>query len=473
MDYAVGSGIVLILGFVSSPLNTRLFSPEEFGKFSMFLLLANVINAIVLLGLDQSFVRYFYIEVESNRGRLLYRTFTLSVIFCIFITIIIILFKQMLLQQLFKEQNYQLLFLIILNNFALLLNRFAMLVIRMKQNGKLFSTLQIIQKITNIIFILLLFFVLNRNFLILVYATVISNILATIIAIVAERDLWSYKNFRGKINTTSQELLKYGTPLIFTFLITWLFQSSDRLFIKHYQGYKELGIYSAAFSIIALLNAVQMAFSMFWVPVAYEKFEQDLDNKAFFTKVNKIVTFVMFFISILIVLLKDVIILILGESYRPASSMIPFLVFMPLMYTISETTVLGINFKKKSKYHIIITLLTAIVNLIGHSILIPSMGGIGAAISTGFTYIVFFSLRTFFSKKLYTNNYNLKKFYLVTINLIVFCFYATFNSLDIICILLGIFNVITLLFIYKEVLIDSLVLIKRNNKVLQRYNLKE
>lgn len=309
--------------------------------------------------------------------------------------------------------------------------------------------------------------------MILVYATVISNILATIIAIVAERDLWSHKNFRGKIHTTSQELLKYGTPMIFTFLITWLFQSSDRLFIKHYQGYKELGIYSAAFSIIALLNAVQMAFSMFWVPVAYEKYEKDLNSKAFFTKVNKVVAFVMVFISIILVFFKDIIILILGEDYRFASSMIPFLVLMPLMYTVSETTVLGINFKKKSQYHIIITVLTAIVNLIGHILLIPSMGGTGAAISTGFTYVTFFSLRTFFSKKLYENNYNLKKFYLVTTNLMIFCLYATFNPIDMVYVLLGIFNIVVLCFVYKEILVDFFILLKRNGKVLKRYNLKE
>ncbi|MDH6655958.1 UNVERIFIED_ORG: O-antigen/teichoic acid export membrane protein [Bacillus sp. PvP124] len=472
LDYAIGSGIVLILGFVSSPLNTRLFSPDEFGKFSMFLLVGNVINAIVLLGLDQSFVRYFYIEDEKNRGKLLYKTFKLSLIFCIFTTLLIVIFKEAFLQLISKNQSYQLLMLIGLNNFALLFNRFALLVVRMQQKGKLFSALQVIQKITNIIVILMLFFTTERNFLILAYAAVISNIVATFIGVGAEKNLWSFKNSTGKINTSYRELLKYGYPLIFTFLITWLFQSSDRLFVKYYKGYEELGIYSAAFSIIALLNAVQMAFSMFWVPVAYEKFENDSNSKSFFTQINQVVTFVMFSISVFIILFKDIIVLILGESYRSASLIIPFLVFMPLMYTISETTVLGINFRKKSQYHILIAVITAIINLIGHCIFVPKLGGIGAAISTGITYIVFFSLRTLFSKKLYKNNYNLKAFYIVTFNLVLFSTYATFNSINTPYILLGAFNIIVLLFIYRKIITNWFNYFYKNKKNLKRFTLK-
>ena len=48
------------------------------------------------------------------------------------------------------------------------------------------------------------------------------------------------------------------------------------------------------------------------------------------------------------IMFKDLIILLLGKDYREASMVIPFLVFMPLMYTISETTVGGIDFKKAS-----------------------------------------------------------------------------------------------------------------------------
>ena len=45
---------------------------------------------------------------------------------------------------------------------------------------------------------------------------------------------------------------------------------------------------------------------------------------------------------------KDLLVLLLGEDYRGASVMIPFLCLSPIMLTISDTTVIGITFSKKA-----------------------------------------------------------------------------------------------------------------------------
>ncbi|MFD0767740.1 oligosaccharide flippase family protein [Bacillus sp. CGMCC 1.60114] len=468
IEYALGSGIVLLLGFISAPLNTRLFTPEEYGRFSMFLMYANIINIIILMGLDQSFVRYFYIE-KGNQTRLLYRSLKIPFLVCSLVTIVTIIFNKQISMSLFGTYNSQLVILFTINNFAMLLNRFSLLVIRMQQKGRLYSTVQVGQKLSNIIAILLLFIPLNSSFLTLIYAFVFSNIIASIVAIILEKELWEISKQKVKskrLNTSTKELLQFGIPLVFTLLITWLFQSADRLFIQHYRGYTELGLFSAAFSIIALLNAVQGAFTTFWVPVAYERYEKDNNSQDFFKKVTSIVAFFMFFIGIMIIFFKDMIIFILGENFRAASNIMPFLVFMPLMYTISETTVLGINFKKKSYYHITIALLSAGVNVIGNFLLVPKLGATGAALSTGVAYIFFFSIRTFISTRLYQVNFDLKRIYLMTACLLVFTFYATFNSFDLYYFLIGVLNIGMLVVLYRNDILNliSLKSIKTEEK---------
>ncbi|MBJ8104409.1 MULTISPECIES: lipopolysaccharide biosynthesis protein [Bacillus] len=456
MEYALGSGIVLVLGFISSPLNTRLFTPEEFGKFSMFLLIANIINAIILFGLDQSFVRYFHEEEAQNRGRLLYSNLKVPLLACFFVCIATVLFYKQMFYKIFGTYSLQLLILLILNNFFMLLNRFSLLVIRMQQKGKLYSTLQVVQKLSNILLIILFCLPLNSNFIVLVYAFVISNMLVTLIAIYVEREVWIFPKNESELKTKSSELIKFGVPLVFTFLITWLFQSIDRIFIQYFNDYNELGLYAAAFSIIALLNAVQSAFTMFWVPVAYEKYIKDSENIEFFEKMNQLVTYVMFLVSIMMIMFKDLIVLLLGENFREASVIMPFLVFMPLMFTVSETTVLGISFKKKSKYHVIIALSAAVVNIIGNLLLVPSLGAKGAAISTGIAYIVFFSIRTIISKSLYHVNYSLTKFYIMTLMLVLFASYATFNDFDHFYVILCGINLVLLNFLYKGIIKEYL-----------------
>ncbi|MED0988002.1 lipopolysaccharide biosynthesis protein [Bacillus paramycoides] len=455
IDYALGSGVLLLLGFISSPLSTRLFSPEEFGKFSMFLLYANIINIIILMGLDQSFIRYFYKE-KGNQSRLLYHTLKIPLITCIVVSIILALFFEKVSTSLFGTIDVQLLVLFTINNFSMLIGRFALLVIRMQQKGKLYSIVQIGQKLSYILIILLLFIPLKNSFLTLVYAFVLSNIILAIIAIVFERKLWVINTQKLKdkrLNTSTKELLKFGAPLMFTLLVTWMFQSADRLFIQHYYNHAELGLYSAAFSIIALLNAVQNAFTTFWVPVAYEQYEKNGDNRIFFKNITNVVAFVMFLICILIIFFKDIIIFILGEEFREASKIMPFLVFMPLMYTISETTVLGINFMKKSYYHVLIACCVAGLNIVGNFLLVPRFGAVGAAISTGLAYIIFFSIRTFISNKLYHVDFNLKRIYLMIVCLLIFTTYATFNTFNTYYATLGVLNIIVLVSLYiKDIL---------------------
>jgi O-antigen/teichoic acid export membrane protein len=338
----------------------------------------------------------------------------------------------------------------------MLLNRFSLLVIRMQQKGKLYSSLQIIQKLSNILLIILFFLPFKSNFIVLVYAFVISNMLVTLIAIYVEREVWIFPKNEGRLKTKNSELIKFGAPLVFTFLITWLFQSIDRIFIQYFNDYNELGLYAAAFSIIALLNAVQSAFTMFWVPVAYEKYIKDSGNVMFFEKMNQLVTYVMFLVSIMMIMCKDLIVLLLGENFREASAIMPFLVFMPLMFTVSETTVLGISFKKKSRYHIIIALSAALVNIIGNFLLVPSLGAKGAAISTGISYIVFFSIRTLISKSLYHVNYSLTKFFIMTLMLVLFAGYATFNEFDYFYIILFCINLVLLNILYKGIIKEYL-----------------
>ncbi|WP_036071833.1 lipopolysaccharide biosynthesis protein [Listeria aquatica] len=71
LSISIGSWIAMLIGFVSTPITTRLLSPDQFGQASIFLLVVDVLAAITLLGSDQSFIRFFYEEETSNRKFLL------------------------------------------------------------------------------------------------------------------------------------------------------------------------------------------------------------------------------------------------------------------------------------------------------------------------------------------------------------------------------------------------------------------
>ena len=91
----------------------------------------------------------------------------------------------------------------------------------------------------------------------------------------------------------------------------------------------------------------------------------------------------------------------------------------------------GLVFMKKSNMQVVVALGACVTNIIGNIILVPQLGCQGAAISTGISYIVYFTLRTILSNQYYYVDFKLKRFYILTIATCVYAFYNTFYYFNI------------------------------------------
>lgn len=425
LTFSYGSFLGAIIGFVTTMITTRVLQPEQFGKASMFLLVINISMIFIVFGTDQAFVRFFYEEKEERRGGLLYNCLKMVLVILIPFIVVFILLQEQISNFLFGEYNFPVIIILAIGIVLHVLYRFGQLIIRMRQKGNFYSIINILNRLLVLICVILFYFLFGERFEILVFATVFSCGIITTFLIVTERSFWGLRNINTpKLIHSKREIFKYSYPFVFTMILTWLFESTDKIALRQWADFKELGLYSAAFIIIGLLTIIKSAFTSFWVPIAYETFENDPSNIKFFEKVSKIVSFSMFLIAILVILSKDLIILFLGSQYSEASLMLSFLVFIPVMYTISETTVIGINFYKKVKWHIVISSLSCICNIVGNYLLVPTYGGIGAAISTGTSYIVFFTLRTIISLRYYRVSYALHKVYLSIIITFLYSIYT-------------------------------------------------
>lgn len=452
ISFSIGGYISLIIGLLTTPIITRMISPEEYGIFSMYNLTINILMFVVMLGLDQGFVRFFYEEETLNaKSALLKKSLKIPMIILIILLPILWIFRDLLVKFIFGNENSKvLIFYIFIGLFFSVLNRFSNLAVRMQQKGKLYSFIQVMNQVGNFILILVIYRIYGDNYRVLILSLIGSTFLTVIISIFFEKKLWF--SFENKTKVKYRDLLEYSYPIAITVIVSWLFQSADKLFIKHYSDLQEVGLYAAAFKIIALLNIIQSGFNTFWVPVSFEKYEKEKENIEFFQKIFKLISFTMLIIGICILLGKDILILILGKKFEDAVKIFPVLVFMPIMNTVSEVTVVGINFKKKTKYHLIISLVITVFNLVGNYLLVPILGAIGAAISTGISFFIFFILRTYFSKKSFDCKYNIKKFVILSILLLFYSIYLSFNSANILGYVYGCMLLILTLYLYKDII---------------------
>ena len=454
LEFGIGNIVVLFLGFISTPIITRIISPEQFGRSSMFNTITNIIAVIILVGLDQAFVRFFYEEEEDKRSKLALKSILIPTLLSLMFNVVILISYKYISKLIIGDVSISVILVLCIHNIFLMISRFSLLTIRMQQKAKLYSLLQVIGKISYIVIIVLLFKLYGDNYKTIIYAIVFSNIIMVLISLWSQRSFWisgiSNIKSNAKCRTSFKDLIKFGYPLVFTLLINWVFQSIDKISIKTFNGYNELGLYSSALTIIALLNALQSTFNTFWTPISYEKYSENQEDRVFFSKASMTISFIMLILSTFMIMFKDIIILLLGNRYKEAIFIVPFLVFMPLMNTVSETTVIGINFLKKPKYHIHIAILSCITNVIGNLILVPKLGGVGAAISTGISYIVFYMIRTSISVKLYKVNYNTNKFYISTLSLVILSLYSSFNKVNANSIILGLTTIINIR-VYKSI----------------------
>jgi O-antigen/teichoic acid export membrane protein len=427
--FSAGNWISLIVSLLSTPIITRILSPEEFGVFSLFTVVLNLLLIVSMLGTDQSYVRFFYEVGEQFQKILLQKCLVVAFGMFFLLSILIVAFNDYVGVLLFSRKDFSLIVLLIIGGFVSIINRFALLVVRMEQRGGLYSTLQVISKVLDFAFLMLIYLsglgILKYN--IPIISMIISYLIVSVMAVYHTKKHWtiSFKDNFLKENPKLKELIYYGFPLSIALILTWLFQYIDRFFIEKLGNYKELGLYAAAFKLVSILNIIQASFTTFWVPLSNKKFQESKDNKQFFSDMFNLISFLMISLGFALIIFKDFLSLFFGRDFSGAIYIFPMLVFIPIMYTISEVSVVGINFYKKSKWQIIISLIVCIANIFGNILLIPYFGAKGAAISTGLSYILFMLLRTKIGRRYF--NFNINKISLLT-GVIMLVIYLQINT---------------------------------------------
>lgn len=453
LDFSIGPFFSAIIGFFIVPLTTYFVSPADFGKSSMYSMAYTMFSLFIFLGIDQAFVREF--NVEKDRAKLFWNAFLVPLSFSIIIGIVSVILYSPLSILMFDSKELFIIKLLAISLPFAVIDRFNMLVIRMEERAKVYSILNILGKIINVIVLLFYLILIDKSFKSIINATFYSLVITCVIETIINLNY-----YKTKINYDKNlivKLFKFGIPLVPASVIGWFLNSMDRISLRYWSNFQQIGLYCAAFKIVMVLGIIQQAFSTFWVPTAYRWHEENVNYNRF-EKVSKLLMSSMSIVFVLIVLFKGIVISILSPEYRGASIIIPLLCFYPLMYTVSETTTLGIAFSRKTSYNIIVATISVVINLVGNYMLVPKFGALGASIATGISYIAFFWCRTLISRRLWFK-FDIK-FYFINTVLLLWLSFADIIFKNIYVNIIG----SILIIIYNKELIESTIdfLISRN-----------
>lgn len=394
-SFALGPIASAILGFITLPIITWFFSQEDVGRMSMLNVAISFSVLLFTLGLDQAYVREFH--ESDNRPALLKTTILPGLILLTLSLCILFSFDNIISKWLFEIDSVSLSIMVAIIVIFNFITRFLSLILRMNEQGFAYSMSQILPKILLILIIGgYVIFSAEKNITNLVIANMATAIFICLIYSWNTRKEWFLAVKQDIDYGYLKYLLKFSVPLIFGGLAFWGLTVTDRILIKEMSNFEQLGLYSVSVSFAAAASIFQSIFSTIWAPTVYKwaAANEGLEN---IYKVNRYVLLIVIILFCLAGLFSWVVTWILPEQYNEVRWILISCLGYPLLYTLSETTVVGIGITRRSSFSMLASLIAFIANLLGNFWLIPIFGAAGAAASTCLCFWLFLILRTEFS----------------------------------------------------------------------------
>jgi len=197
-------------------------------------------------------------------------------------------------------------------------------------------------------------------------------------------------NYIGKIIFKyTKDILNFGLPLIPHALSGTIMAMSDRYFISYFEGNEQVGLYTVAYQISALMLLVSISVNQAWSPMLFKLLKEKKIKQA------KKITFLLFIfftiVGMIIYLLQDVLFgIFVNESFYVAKEYFGYLllgfVFQSFYFLVTNI----LFFEKKTKLLASMTFIVATINIGLNYFFIQYFGVIGVAYSTAITWALFF-----------------------------------------------------------------------------------
>ena len=388
MFYGGLSMLQKALPFITLPIITRLLvNPSAYGIADMFNLIISFGSALAILGIYDAIFREFFEEKNNKEYQKKVTSTGMNIVLIsgLIIMILVLIFRIFIGKKVLGNEIYS--NLVVLSGVGIYLSAISSIVsvptrLRNQRRVYLISglTFPIIGFGITIISIKL-----GYTYEALIYGTIGMSIISVISFYFINKNDFSLKIFDKKV---AKELLKIGLPLVPTFLIYWIFNSTDRIMINRMLGASELGIYTVGSKVSSISQLIYSAFAGGW---SYFAFSTMKDEKQ--VEINSKIFEYLGVISITVYILAQPFIspvfnLFLKGDYVRGKEVFSFLFLSPLILMLYQTVGNQVIVIKKSFLTTLALLFGAVLNIILNLLFIESYGIRGAAFSTLNSYIV-------------------------------------------------------------------------------------
>jgi O-antigen/teichoic acid export membrane protein len=239
---------------------------------------------------------------------------------------------------------------------------------------------------------------------------VVGNLLGTLVVYLV---LLGYRRYQLGLTfdrTLLREMNRFGLPLVPAALMLWVINFIDRLFIAHFNGQGEVGLYSLGVRIASVIVFLMAAFQLAWPAFAYS-IRDDREAKRTYSYVLTYLLLVMCWVALALAVLAPWLVDILAPKGRfdRSADVVPLLCFSVAAYAGYTVLAIGIGRARQTQYNWIVAGAAAAVNIALNLALIPPYGMMGAAVATLVAYVVLFLGMWVNSRRVYPVDYQWRR----------------------------------------------------------------
>lgn len=385
----IGNGLGAGLGFAASVLIARGLGPEQFGLFSIALVVMAIAYQFSDFGIGTSLVRFFSSHLQHDKARadltlkisLKMRLFVTAVVF-----VIGFLSAESLSNNVFgKPELVFLLKLAFVGALGTSLVGYVLSTLQARQSFIKFTLVNLLTPFAKLALIGILFLTHKLN-LLSAFTTVVTIPFMVLIigSLVIPKD---FLRARGNEREAVKELFHYSKWIMVSIVFVTLFGRLDVLMLAYFKDASTVGIYSAAFTLSLIIVLLLSSLVTVLLPRVMTLTTKS-QLKDYIRKVLKLDAIIIVFLSPLFVLSKPVIVLLYGPEFVQSFVIFNVLLISFMIVLVTNTTGLVLHSIGKPQVSSYTNIIKSGFNFALNYMLIPLYGALGAAFATLFVYVI-------------------------------------------------------------------------------------
>lgn len=405
--YLTGTILARLVSFVMLPVYTRYLTPTDYGILQMLDLAVDIASILISAGATAGIMRfYFKAKTEEERKTILATAFLLQIGLNGIGTLLLVAAAPLIQHHVLGGEGTLTMVRIAAFNFTLgVLTSVPLFLFQARQQSGRFITVNLVRLVMQLGLNILFVVALRWGPLGVLTSGLLTHI---VLGLTLGGLLLRHTGIRFSLPVV-RDFRRYGVPYQFTKAATFILTFGDRFFLQHYHNLAVVGVYGIAYMFgFLLVGNVGAPFLRAWGPQRHmlihaPKPVRDAHyNRGFLYGNLMLVTAA----TIMGLFIRPVLGIMVTEAFRSAANLVPIILAAYLFQAWKSIVEFGIQVSERTKYVTYAAWISMVVVLILYWVLIPPLGGLGAALSTLVAMAVRFGLQLHWSQKLWPIAYD-------------------------------------------------------------------